>query len=152
MGGGVVRRSRLARPALCCLFAATSSAVEMGAFAGGPEDGDEFHRAIDDPEPVRCERAELDRFTRFDHEILFAKEQTHPSIQYVHPVVTVMDSQLVAWGWAATLAGDANFERTQPARGPVGERPHRQAVTGDRFAADPWIRGGCSSEEFVGAD
>ncbi len=126
--------------------------MQMGAFAMGPEHGDELDRPIDRSEPVRCQRAELNCFARFDHKILFAEEQTHPSVQHVHPVVAVMDSQLVSWGWAATLAGDTNLERAQPTRGSVGQRPHRQAITRDRFATDPWIRCGCTSEEFVRTD
>ncbi len=128
------------------------SVVEVGALAVGSKDGDELDGAIDRAEPVGCEGAELDRFTRLDDEVLFAEQQPHPSVKDIHPVVTVVDSQRVWWWWASALCADSDLERAQSARGSVRERPHRQAVSGDGFAANPRIGRRRSSEKFVGAD
>ena len=103
-------------------------------------------------EPVGGEGAELDRFARFDDEVLFAEQQAHPSVEDVHPVVAVVDAQLAPRGWAAALGGDADLEGAQPAGRPVRERPHRQTVAGDRFATDPWVGRRRSTEKVVGAD
>jgi hypothetical protein len=124
----------------------------MGAFAMGPEDGDEFDGSVDRTEPVGREGAELDRFTRLDNEVLFAEQKAHASVEDVHPVVAVVDSQRVSWWWASALGADSDLECAQSARGSVREWPHRQAVSGDGFAANPRIGRRRASEQVVGTD
>ena len=117
-----------------------------------PEDGDEFDGAVERTEPVRREGAELDRFVRFDNQILFAEQKAHASVEDVHPIVAVVDSKRVSWWWASAIVADSDLECAQSTRGSVRERPHRQAVPGDGFAANPWIGRRRSCEQFVGAD
>jgi len=106
----------------------------MASFAVHAKDGDELDWPIDRAEPVGGEGAEFDRFAWLHDEVLLAKDESHPSVQHVHPVVTVMDSQLVSGWWAAAFAGDTDLEGAQPTRCTVGEWPHRQAVASDWFA------------------
>ncbi len=68
------------------------SVVEVGTFAVGPKDCDEFDWPVDRAEPVGCEGAELNCFAWLDDQILFAKNQTHPPVEDVHPVMPVMDA------------------------------------------------------------
>jgi len=128
------------------------SVVKVGAFAVGPKHGDEFDGAVDRAEPVWCEGAELDGFARLDNEVLFAEEEAHASVEDVHPVVAVVDSQRLSRWRASALGADSDLECAQPARGSVRERPHRQAVSGDGFAANPRIGRRRASEQLVGTD
>ena len=126
--------------------------MQVGAFAVGSEDGDQFDRAVDSAEPVRGVRGKLDCVAGFDDQVLFSEDEAHSSVEDVLPVVTLVDAELGTWGWPPAPAGDPNLERTQPAGGPVGERPHRQPVTGDRLTANTWVRRGRPAGQIVGGN